>query len=226
MYRYLNPNGRDWGPMNLDGYGQSLIAFIVVYSLFFYAACAYLWSQRKHPVIKMRKIGLAIASLLTLHVYMVVVFLVYPINGGFPCGVEYWVMSLYLPIGFGLFQAQNQQLLIVSKEQHQLILTDDMFKPLGPRRRGPKQWMIRFKLWWNDISAQGKYEGYVAIGIALQVSLRASLRPTLLSPNDIPPVLCILGNLLCITQMERIWCHLPTCVSKPMPERLGMVSCA
>ncbi len=114
MVRYLNPGGHNWADAeNFDGYGISLIVVIVLYSIFFYAACAFLWLQRNNPAIRMRKIGLALLSVLVLHVYLVLVFLVYPLNASFPCGLEFWVMSIYLPLGVGLFQAQNQQLLIV-----------------------------------------------------------------------------------------------------------------
>lgn len=114
MVRYLNPGGHNWADAeNFDGYGISLIVVIVLYSIFFYAACTFLWLQRNNPAIRMRKIGLALLSVLVLHVYLVIIFVVYPLNGTFPCSLEFWVMSIYLPLGVGLFQAQNQQLLIV-----------------------------------------------------------------------------------------------------------------
>lgn len=92
---YLNPEGHNWGPsMNLDGYGISLITFAAVYSTLFYAACAFLWFHRNHPVIKMRNISLALVSILILHVYLFMVLMVYPMNGVFPCSVEFWIMSM------------------------------------------------------------------------------------------------------------------------------------
>ena len=55
---YANPGGFNSGATNLDGYGISLLAFIVVYTVLLYAACIYLWFQRHHPIVKMRKVGL------------------------------------------------------------------------------------------------------------------------------------------------------------------------
>ncbi|KAL9124027.1 MAG: hypothetical protein Q9217_006600 [Psora testacea] len=174
MVRYLNPGGHDWGKENSDGYALSQIVFIIIYTIFFFTACTYLWLHRMHPVIKMRKINLALMSVLILHVYLFMIFMVYPLNGEFPCGVEFWIMSLYLPIGIGLFQAQNQQLLIVSREQNQLLHVDHIYKPLaGVRSHGigtPNYWIFRFKLWWNRTSKQGKYEGFVLVGIVIQVA--------------------------------------------------------
>lgn len=174
MVRYLNPDGHNWASTeNFDGYGISLVVFILLYSVFFYAACIFLWLQRNNPAIRMRKIPLALLSILVLHVYLVLVFVVYPLNGTFPCGVEFWIMSIYLPIGIGLFQAQNQQLLIVSREQNLLKGTDELYRPLYPNfvggMGGPKYWMWRLKLWWRSVSSQNKYEGFVLIGMVVQV---------------------------------------------------------
>lgn len=171
---YLNPAGYNWAAMNYDGYGMSLVAVAIIYSIFFYTICFYLWYHRKHPVLRMRKINLALASLLVLHVYLFMVMLAYWLNGTYPCSVEFWCMSVYLPVGIGLFQAQNQQLLIVSKEQSQLLQRQDYYKPIFPkggRVGGPKYWMIRFKSWWDSTTRQGKYEGFVFAGICLQVSI-------------------------------------------------------
>ncbi len=174
MVRYLNPGGHNWGTENLDGYGISQIVVMVTYTIFLYTACAYLWFRRHHPIIKMRKIGLALLSILILHVYMFMVFMVYPLNGAFPCSVEFWIMSIYLPLGIGLFQAQNQQLLIVSREQDQLLRNEQLYKPLYPRAGfklcGPKYWLWRLKLWWRGITTQSKYEGFVVVGMIVQVS--------------------------------------------------------
>ena len=67
---------------------------------------------------------------------------------------------LYLPIGIGLFQVQNQQLLIVSEGQNQLVHLDEPYRSLaGERARGIgtfSYWMFRFKLWWTSTSKQGK----------------------------------------------------------------------
>ena len=85
--RYLNPEGHNYGSENVDVYGISQVSVAVLYSLFFYAACFYVWLKRYHPILRMRKVGLALLSLLVLHVYLFMIFMVYTINGAFPCGV-------------------------------------------------------------------------------------------------------------------------------------------
>ena len=174
MVRYVNPGGHDWvRSENFDGYGISLIVVILLYSILFYAACIFLWLQRSNPAIRMRKIPLALLSVLVLHVYLVIIFVVYPLNGHFPCGVEFWVMSIYLPVGIGLFQAQNQQLLIVSREQNLLKGVVELYRPLYPDfgggLGGPRYWTWRLKLWWRSVNTQNKYEGFVFVGMVVQV---------------------------------------------------------
>lgn len=163
-------NGHDWGNnYNWDGLGISLVVFVGMYSLIFFAMCAIVWANRKHPVIKMRNMGLAIASLLVLHVYLFMVFLAYVLNGYYPCDLEFWIMSFYLPVGIGLFQAQNQQLLLVSRAQSKLIYMEDTFKSLPPSRPRFKRWTFKFRQWWAQWTEQSKYEGFVAVGLVLQV---------------------------------------------------------
>ena len=168
---YVTSHGHDWSNQyNYDGLGISYIVFVVVYSIICYAMCGILWYYRNHPIVKMRKIGLAISSVMILHVYLFLVFIAYPLNGHYPCNVEFWIMSVYFPIGIGLFQAQNQQLLLVSRGQNKLIIIDELYKPLPPQGKGADTWVFRIKQWWKSFSEQGKYEGFVAMGIVAQAS--------------------------------------------------------
>lgn len=172
MVRYLNPGGFNFGGRNLDGYGISQIVVGVSYSLFFYASCIFLWLYRHHPMVRKRNVPLLLLSLLTLHVFNFMVLVVYTLNGAFPCQVEFWCMSLYLPIGIGLFQAQNQQLLVVSEGQSQLLQMEEPFRRLPPKRIGlgsPRYWRYRFKLWWEGVGKAGRYQSYVFVGIIVQV---------------------------------------------------------
>ncbi|KAL8992381.1 MAG: hypothetical protein Q9188_007601 [Gyalolechia gomerana] len=205
---YLNPGGFNFGPKNLDGYGISNIVFAVIYSIFLYAACIYLWLLRHHPIVKMRKVGLMLMAVLVLHVFCFLVFTVYFMNGLWPCSVEFWAMNLYLPIGIGLFQAANQQLLIVSRQQTQLITSNDTFKPLLPSRgRGigtRRYWLWRCKLWYRSISTQGKYEGFVLIGIILQVNQSNLGRPSKRVLTVVGIVHGINGRLQHLSQIQSL----------------------
>ncbi|KAL8726979.1 MAG: hypothetical protein Q9166_006342 [cf. Caloplaca sp. 2 TL-2023] len=172
---YLNPGGFNFESTNLDGYGISNIVVATGYTILLYAACIYLWLQRRHPVVKMRQVGLMLMSVLVIHVFCFIVFTIYTLNGAWPCPVEFWAMNLYLPIGIGLWQAQNQQLIIVNREQTEMISSQPTYKPLLPSRGHrvgtARYWLGRFKVWYRGISSQGKYEGFVLIGIIVQFTV-------------------------------------------------------
>lgn len=173
MVRYLNPGGYNFGSKNLDGYGISMIVVVVAYSVCFYTACIFLWAQRHHPVIKMRNVPLLLLSVLVLHVFCFICMVIYTLNGAFSCQVEFWNMNIYLPIGIGLFQAQNQQLLIVSQRQARLLVADELYKPVLPKAgRGigsPRYWLFRLKIWWRSVNEESKYQGIIFIGFVVQV---------------------------------------------------------
>ena len=83
-------------------------------------------------------------------------------------------MSIYLPLGIGLFQAQNQQLAIVSEQQTQLIHFDGSRKLYTPYKGGLgvfKYLFYRFRDWLSRATNLGMYEGFVFAGLVLQVSL-------------------------------------------------------
>ena len=112
---YANPGGFNFGTSNLDSFGISLLAFIVAYTILLYAAYIYLWIQRHHPIVKMRNVSLMLLSVLIIHLFCFMDFSVYTMNGN--------------------WQAQNQQLIIISREQTEMGRTNrPVFKPLLPSR--------------------------------------------------------------------------------------------
>ncbi|KAI4281854.1 MAG: hypothetical protein L6R35_005542 [Caloplaca aegaea] len=166
---FLNPNGHDWANnYNLDGWGICLILFAILYTLFLLVCSFVLWQWRNHPVIHMRRPALAIAAVLMLHVYVIIILLVYPWNGFFPCAAEFWIMSIYLPIGIGLFQAQNQVLLLISRGQ-QILLTQDTYKSLPSGKNRRQYCWNAFILWCKNARRQDVYEGFLAAGMVIQV---------------------------------------------------------
>jgi len=174
---YANPGGFNFGPENWDGYGISLIVFTLLYSTVLYSACAFLFLYRNHPLLKMRNVPLMISAVAILHVFTAMCFVVYTLNGAWPCQVEFWCMNLYLPIGIGLYQASNQQLLMVSHGQAQLAAEKKYHRAL-PAARGQgigrlRYGLYRLKFWWNGVTKQSKYLGFVYAGIAVQVCMLA-----------------------------------------------------
>ncbi|KAL8852056.1 MAG: hypothetical protein Q9221_003081 [Calogaya cf. arnoldii] len=164
---FANPGGHNFVGVNLDGWGVLQLVFAVVYTIVLFVLCGILWKQRDHPIIRMRKIPMAIAAVLVLHVYVVIILIVYPLNGYFPCNAEFWIMSIYLPIGVGLFQAQNQQLLLISRGQ-QVLLTQDQYKPLPSGKTRWQYYRNKFIIWCKSSKEQDAFEGFIAIGMVVQ----------------------------------------------------------
>lgn len=165
---FFNPNGHDWANnYNFDGWGTCLIVFAILYTFFLLGCSGLLWQWRNHAVIRMRKPGLAISAVLVLHVYVLIILLVYPWNGRFPCAAEFWIMSIYLPIGIGLFQASNQVLLLISRGQ-QVMLTQDTYRPLPSGKNRREYCWSAFMIWCRSAKQQDIFEGFLAAGMVLQ----------------------------------------------------------
>ncbi|KAL9003308.1 MAG: hypothetical protein Q9188_003807 [Gyalolechia gomerana] len=165
---FFDSNGHDWGNYyQLDGWGIFQIVFAVLYTILVLGLSGVLWTWRNHPVIRMRRVPLAIAAVLVLQVYVVMVLLVYSWNGRFPCSAEFWIMSIYLPIGIGLFQASNQQLLRISRSQ-QLMITQDTYKTLPSGKNRREYYWSAFLIWARSVREQHDYEGFLAVGMVAQ----------------------------------------------------------
>ena len=222
---YMNPNGFDLSPNpNLDGWGISHVVVGTLYTLVLWAVCYYVWVNREHPMLRMRNVPLMLLAINCLHLYLYILFVIYAMNGAFSCQWEFWWMSIYLPIGIGLFQAQNQQLLLVSRQQAELMVRDDMYKPLPCRPKGsiggPKYYVYRLKIWWRDVNQQRKYEAYMLIGMIFQVRFITMICPVssdrwLVSRNS--------SSLHWVSTVPSLWSVGTSCVPSEVPPRLGMV---
>ncbi|KAK5125964.1 hypothetical protein LTR85_011319 [Meristemomyces frigidus] len=165
---YLNPRGRNWGPLvNWDDLGKLYAGFITIWTLTLISGIGWLLLNRRVPFIRMRNLPLAIASVAFLHVYLVKICLAYTVNGNFSCSAEFWIMSIYLPFGIALFQANVMQLASVSDEQGKLVARH--FRNLDSPRL-PERWSLR-RFWqrWSDLT--GLEKGFVLIGVGMFVQL-------------------------------------------------------
>lgn len=181
----LNPKGRNWGSLvNFDDLGKTYIGIILAWTVMLCAGVAWLVMNRRVPFIKMRNLPLAIASTAFLHVYLVKIVLAYTTNGHFLCSAEFWIMSIYLPFGIALFQANITQLRSISYRQKKLLsrqLSDSSLGSTGGRKK-TKSW----NLWtqWrdmNDVQRSYVFIGFfmlVQVGITLCVELRQLLTST------------------------------------------------
>lgn len=130
---------------NFDGLGVFFIIFLALYTLVVAAGLIAIFFQRKTSAIRVRGWKLTSLSIALNHVYLAVVVCIYPENGAFKCGGEFWVMgrltslvsSLHLflicakgvvfPLGLAFFQGRHplgihrsRLILILSSRQYAL----------------------------------------------------------------------------------------------------------
>jgi hypothetical protein len=103
----------------LDGVGWTYMALFILWNLALAAGMTFLWINRFHPSLRMRKIPLLLAGVFSLHVYGAICLLAYPIAQYVSCNFQFWLMSLWLPFGIALFHAANSQFLHLASRQKQ-----------------------------------------------------------------------------------------------------------
>ncbi|KAI9697401.1 MAG: hypothetical protein M1836_004679 [Candelina mexicana] len=172
---FANSRGHDFvsGP-NLDILGILYILVCALWSILFLAACGLLYYYRNLPFIRIRDTTLVLSSLMMIHVYLCIILLVYPVNGQFSCSLEFWIMSIYLPFGIALFQAQNMQLLSLSCRQKQFMYNQ---KELTYRNRGRLQLcnITGMRQKWSEMTLTHRTYVGVAIGVVVQFVLTTAL---------------------------------------------------
>lgn len=107
-----------------DSIGWTYMAIFIIWNLALAAGMAFLWINKDLPSLRMRRIPLLLAGVFLLHVYAALCIIVYPVGAAFSCTVEFWVMSLLVPLGIALFHAANSQFLhLASRQKHFASMT-------------------------------------------------------------------------------------------------------
>lgn len=163
-------NGYDMAlRFNTDGLGITYIGIVIAWTCLLLPTAIFLIRNRHLPYLRIRNIPLAISAVATLHVYWVLCMIAYVLNGFFPCATEYWIMSIYLPLGIALFQATNSQLLSIATAQkryaHGNILVDSKSSthPRAPVWRKAWQKLKTYNATKNTMA-------WIGIGMVVQVS--------------------------------------------------------
>jgi predicted acyltransferase len=92
---------------NIDALGIGYLVIAIAYTLLLAAELYLLYRRREAFCVRIRNIRVVFAAVLMLHIYLVLVLLVYPWNGLFPCSAEFWIMSVFLPSGMAFFQSKS-----------------------------------------------------------------------------------------------------------------------
>jgi hypothetical protein len=129
-------NGYSQDPRaNLDGLGILYLSLVAAWTLVLIPGIVCLYRNRTLPCLKIRNILLSIGAVMCLHVYWVLCMIAYVLNGFFPCSTEYWIMSIYLPLGIALYNASNSQLLYIAGMQKKYALVHSSSRKDNTLRR-------------------------------------------------------------------------------------------
>ncbi|KAI9847341.1 MAG: hypothetical protein M1838_000925 [Thelocarpon superellum] len=112
--------GAPYGTPYLSKLGVAYVVVNAVWMCMVLAGIFGLYYFRKHEYIRKRNPFLIITAVFMIQIYVTAMLMINPLNGSYPCILNYWVMSIYFPLGIALFQAANLQLLSVSAMQREL----------------------------------------------------------------------------------------------------------
>lgn len=107
--------------LNVDDLGKLYISVVIIWTAIIFCASSFLLYNRDLPVLRVRKTHLWTAAVTFLHPYWVLCLLAYVFNGTYPCTAEFWIMSLWLPLGMALFQVNGMHLLHIASLQTRFI---------------------------------------------------------------------------------------------------------
>ncbi|KAL6245573.1 hypothetical protein RBB50_007572 [Rhinocladiella similis] len=154
---------------NTDGLGFLYVGIVIAWTCLLLPVAIFLIRNRQLPFLRMRNIPLAVSAVAVLHVYWVLCMIAYVLNGFFPCATEYWIMSIYLPLGIALFQATNAQLFATATAQKRYIQGDIAVTTKGMQARG-------WRKYWQKLRAYNATKNTMAwIGIAMSVQILLAL---------------------------------------------------
>jgi hypothetical protein len=106
----------------LDRIGWTYMGLFIIWNAALAAGMTFIWIHRKKDAsLRMRKVPLLLAGVFSLHIYAALCIIAYPVGQFFSCNVEFWVMSILLPIGIALFHASNSQFLHVASRQKHFV---------------------------------------------------------------------------------------------------------
>jgi hypothetical protein len=104
MAPVLLPRILDGGRPNIDALGITYVVAAIIYTIILAGELYVLYRRRSAFCIRIRNLEVLFTAVTTLHIYLLLVLLVYPLNGRFTCAAEFWIMSVFLPSGMAFFQ--------------------------------------------------------------------------------------------------------------------------
>ncbi|KAF5853064.1 hypothetical protein GGP41_001662 [Bipolaris sorokiniana] len=159
----------------LDTLGWVYTSIFITWNVVFVACLVFLWFHRQHPSLRIRRLPLLFAGIIPLHAYGSICCLAYVIGPIVSCSVEFWMMSILVPVGMALFHASNSQFLHIASRQKQFARMSSL-KDHAPVDEKAAQEVANSR--WRRI-AQGLERAdkikrtliFIGIGMAFQLAL-------------------------------------------------------
>ncbi|KAJ5086450.1 hypothetical protein NUU61_007757 [Penicillium alfredii] len=170
---YIQPGGNDGGGPIFDTLAQFYVCVAIVWTAAILGGSAFLIVNRHEQCIRIRNLLLALSGVACLHVYWILCMVAYSMGGQYPCAAEYWIMSIYLPLGIALFQANSMQLLSVYGIQEKLLYTAQ--QPYRPPFLGRAISPRRFLAQWKQMNLVQRTEWGIVVGMIVQLALSLSI---------------------------------------------------
>ncbi|RPA80004.1 hypothetical protein BJ508DRAFT_210715 [Ascobolus immersus RN42] len=160
-----------YGTLRVDYVGRIYFGVFGFWTSLFFAGLFGLYKYRKLSFIRLKNVPLVFAALVLLHIQLTFDLLAYPLNGVLPCAVEYWIMTLCLPLGIALFQAQNMQLFSTFYNQQHLLRRSTKHSAIRTskdQQGNEKLWVTKkWEIWQNMCYLRRTY-WLIALGVLFQ----------------------------------------------------------
>ncbi|SPO07738.1 uncharacterized protein DNG_10433 [Cephalotrichum gorgonifer] len=152
-----------------DGVGVFYSVLSIVWTGVLISGMVFLYRRRDMPLLRIRSLPLSFGAVILLHLYWLAVQLGYVYGSLMAASIEYWIMSIYVPCGIGLFQASNSQFLHVSSAQKRFARQGSLasLRSAESGKSGKPAILARFQ----KLDYPRRMLVYVGIGMTLQLLL-------------------------------------------------------
>ncbi|KAA8642758.1 uncharacterized protein ATNIH1004_009510 [Aspergillus tanneri] len=156
-----------------DSLAKFYVSIAIIWTVALLAGAVFLIINRREQCVRIRNLPLALSAVSCLHVYWILCMVAYSMGTAYPCAVEYWVMSVYLPLGIALFQANSMQLLNVFGIQEKLLYAAQ--QSYKPQLSASARHSSRYLSYWRQMNLVQRTEFGIAVGMGAQLILSLSV---------------------------------------------------
>lgn len=152
-----------------DGVGVFWSVLSVVWTAGLVSCMLFLHARRDMPHLRIRSLPLCFGAVTMLHIYWLCCTLAYIYGALMPKVIEFWIMSIWLPFGIGLFQASNAEFLHVSRAQRRFAKRASL-ESFESEKTAVVHGRWAFLKKFRQLDYPRKVLVYVCIGMTVQVS--------------------------------------------------------